>query len=134
MGYCVIVIAAIVKLPQIIKIINNKSTDGVSFGDVILDVKLDPNQVATQFSVVAYNISKQNPLSVYGERFMVGLQGIIVAILFLIYHKNSGLPSREIGGLLIILIIIWAAINPAYFPNYILDNVLIVQIFVCNCM
>jgi uncharacterized protein with PQ loop repeat len=38
MGYCVMAVAAVVKLPQIIKVINNKSTKGVSFGDVILDV------------------------------------------------------------------------------------------------
>jgi hypothetical protein len=38
MGYCVILMAAITKFPQIAKIIKNKSTLGVSFGDIILDV------------------------------------------------------------------------------------------------
>lgn len=39
LGYAVVAGAAIVKVPQIVKIVKKKSTFGVSFAGVILEVK-----------------------------------------------------------------------------------------------
>lgn len=41
LGYAVVAGAAIVKVPQIIKIVKKKSTFGVSFAGVILEVKIN---------------------------------------------------------------------------------------------
>ena len=49
LGYCIITGAAIVKLPQVIKIIQKKSTFGVSFESVVLE------QI-TMISAIAYNV------------------------------------------------------------------------------
>ena len=78
-------------------------------------------------------MNQQNPFSIYGERFMVAIQITIVAVLFIVYsNKKVGLPIKEICGLVIIIIIFWTAVNPVYFPKYILDNILIAQIILCK--
>ena len=51
--------ATIVKVPQIVKIIQKKSTFGVSFESIVLEA-------VTQISMVAYNIYRENPFSIYG--------------------------------------------------------------------
>jgi uncharacterized protein with PQ loop repeat len=58
LGYAVITGAFIVKVPQIVKILQKKSTLGVSFEAVILE------QI-TQTSAMAYNIYRQNPINIY---------------------------------------------------------------------
>lgn len=59
LGYGIVVGAAIVKVPQILKIVTKQSIYGVSFESVFLEE-------ITQIASVAYNIYKGNPFSIYG--------------------------------------------------------------------
>lgn len=57
LGYAVVAGAAIVKVPQIIKIVKKKSTFGVSFAGVILEVKINQNSVV--YSTISCSLQHQ---------------------------------------------------------------------------
>jgi hypothetical protein len=88
-------------------------------------------QVFTQLSAVAYNIYRSNPFSVYGETLFIAIQCIFILFLFILYGEGS----KRILYLLTLLpvgAVFYAAINPAYFPRYIIDNAMVAQIILCT--
>jgi mannose-P-dolichol utilization defect protein 1 len=78
--------ATIVKVPQIIKILKNKSTYGVSFESVFLEE-------ITQIASVAYNIYRNNPFSIYGETLLITYQMMVIHALFIILDKDNRLKA-----------------------------------------
>jgi len=130
LGYCVVVGAAIVKLPQIIKIIQRKSVFGVSFTSVLFEVISYVIQSSTQISAVAYNIYRSNPFSVYGETLLITLQMIVIHLLFAIFDGKK--RTFYAFTLIPVLVIFWAAFHSEYFPQYVLENTITVQIILCN--
>ena len=119
LGYAVVAGAAIVKVPQIIKIVKKKSTFGVSFAGVILEVTNNQTQSFTQLSAVAYNISRDNPFSVYGETLFIAVQSVIIHLLFVAYSNDKG-RSTYVLSLIPVLMVFYAAIHPTYFPQYVI--------------
>ncbi|KAF9585963.1 hypothetical protein BGW38_010778 [Lunasporangiospora selenospora] len=82
LGLGIVAGGAIVKVPQIIKIVQAQSAEGVSFSSYMLET------LASVISL-AYNIRQQNPLSTYGETFFVTIQNLIILSLMMFYRGKG---------------------------------------------
>jgi mannose-P-dolichol utilization defect 1 len=76
----------LVKVPQIVKIINAKSAEGISIYSVLLDL------VAITFHF-SYSFVKGFPFSAWGDGVFVGIQTAIIAALVFLYGHKSALRS-----------------------------------------
>jgi mannose-P-dolichol utilization defect protein 1 len=86
LGYGIVAGASIVKLPQIILILKNKSIKGLN----VLSFELE----VVGFTIaLAYALWKQLPFSAYGELVFLLLQGIIQLSLIYYYAENLGLST-----------------------------------------
>eukprot|EP00246_Nothoceros_aenigmaticus_P016752 TRINITY_DN780_c0_g2_i1.p1 TRINITY_DN780_c0_g2~~TRINITY_DN780_c0_g2_i1.p1 ORF type:complete len:242 (-),score=16.64 TRINITY_DN780_c0_g2_i1:366-1091(-) len=85
LGYAIIAASTIVKLPQIIIILRNKSIKGLSVSSFELEV--------VGFTIaLAYCIFKQLPFSAYGELFFLLIQALTLIILIYHYSPSLGPP------------------------------------------
>ncbi|KAF9955533.1 hypothetical protein BGZ72_003645 [Mortierella alpina] len=83
LGLGIVAGGAIVKVPQIIKIVQARSAKGVSLSSYMLET------LACVISL-AYNIRQNNPISTYGETFFVTIQNLAILGLMLHYAgKNT---------------------------------------------
>ncbi|KAG9066922.1 hypothetical protein KI688_012834 [Linnemannia hyalina] len=83
LGLGIVAGGAIVKVPQIIKIVQARSAKGISFYAYMLET------LACVISL-AYNVRSKNPISTYGETFFVTLQNLAIIGLMLRYSgKNT---------------------------------------------
>ena len=85
----------------------------------------------TQISAVGYNVARGNPFSVYGETLLISIQMILIHTLFLIFGSKD---KKKIFFVILIpiLLVFWTALHPEYFPNYVIENAMIVQIVLCS--
>ncbi|KAG0307625.1 hypothetical protein BGZ98_010222 [Dissophora globulifera] len=83
LGLGIVAGGAIVKVPQIVKIVQARSAKGISFSSYMLET------LACVISL-AYNVRQNNPISTYGETFFVTLQNLAILGLMLHYTgKNT---------------------------------------------
>lgn len=83
LGYSIIVGSAMVKLPQIIKLLQAKSAVGLSLNALLAEM------VAYMFTM-SYAVHKEFPFSAWGECLFVGAQNLIIVILVLSYSQSYG--------------------------------------------
>jgi hypothetical protein len=82
---------------------------------------------------VAYNINRENPFSVYGETLFIAVQCAIILLLFIAYaDPKSGKKGIYMGTLVLVGLVFYAALYPAYFPRYVIDNAMVAQMILCN--
>ncbi|KAF9354498.1 hypothetical protein BGX26_007673 [Mortierella sp. AD094] len=82
LGFGIVAGGAIVKVPQIIKIVQAHSAQGLSLSSYSLET------LACVIGL-AYNIREGHPLSTYGETFFVTIQNLIILGLMLHYSGRS---------------------------------------------
>jgi len=82
LGFGIVAGGAIVKVPQIIKIVQARTAKGVSVSSYLLET------LACVISL-AYNIRQNNPISTYGETFFVTIQNLIILGLMLHYSGKN---------------------------------------------
>ncbi|KAF9114290.1 hypothetical protein BGX27_011268 [Mortierella sp. AM989] len=82
LGFGIVAGGAIVKVPQIIKIVQARSAQGLSLISYLLET------LACVIGL-AYNIRLNHPLSTYGETFFVTIQNLIILGLMLHYSGRS---------------------------------------------
>jgi len=80
-GYVIIAASFLLKIPQILKIVNAKSVYGLSFSMFILEL------IGYTISL-AYSINSKFPLSTYGELFAITLQNMVIVYLLFSYTNN----------------------------------------------
>ncbi|XP_057302400.1 mannose-P-dolichol utilization defect 1 protein-like [Hydractinia symbiolongicarpus] len=81
LGYGIILGAILVKIPQIIKLVQAKSGVGVSV------LSLFAEMTAIMFGV-AYAVKQKFPFSSWGESLFIGIQDLILMILIFFYARN----------------------------------------------
>ncbi|KAM7200463.1 choline-sulfatase [Rhypophila sp. PSN 637] len=86
LGVGIVGASAVVKVPQIIKLVRSKSASGVSF----LSYALETSSLLTS---LAYNFRNQNPFSTYGESALIMGQNVIITMLVLKYSGQPGLAA-----------------------------------------
>lgn len=106
LGYGIIVLGSIVKLPQVLKIFSAKSGVGISLFGVILEL------MAITFNG-SYSFRKNFPLSAWGECIALALETAMVAYLVLWYE---GRKLRAFSFLFIWAGILYTLNHPTLVP------------------
>ncbi|PVU89682.1 hypothetical protein BB561_005225 [Smittium simulii] len=90
LGFGLVLGGSIVKIPQIYKILKQKSAFGLSMSSVILEC-------LSNIITFMYNISNHNPFSTFGESFFIGIQNFY--IIAIIHSINKTTPKSTLVGL-----------------------------------
>eukprot|EP00347_Sterkiella_histriomuscorum_P022985 403336391 len=86
-GYLIIAGAFIIKVPQILKIMKNKSVAGISKYMFYIEMMMYINSSG-------YSIHNKIPFSVYGENLIILAQNIIIVFLFWTYNKSVSIIEK----------------------------------------
>jgi len=81
LGVGIIGASSIVKVPQIIKLVNSKSASGVSFLSYLLET-------AAYLIGLAYNFRQGFPISTYGETGLILVQNVVITALVVSFWRN----------------------------------------------
>ena len=91
LGIGIVSMSAIVKLPQLLKILNSKSVEGLSFPSYLLET--------SAFAIsLAYSARNGFPFSTYGENALVAAQNVVIAALILHLSGKSAGAAVFVGG------------------------------------
>lgn len=92
LGIAIIGASTIVKVPQIVKLVNSKSAEGVSFLSYLLET-------VAYLITLAYNYRNGFPFSTYGETALILIQNVVISTLILRYSGQNGFAATFLGGL-----------------------------------
>ncbi|XP_067003372.1 mannose-P-dolichol utilization defect 1 protein homolog [Anabrus simplex] len=101
LGLGIIAGSVMVKVPQITKILNSKSAEGISILSVLLDL-------FAITSSVAYSFVKGFPFSAWGEGLFLAVQTAIIATLVLLY---GGSLVRAVGFVISYVILLFVLLS-----------------------
>lgn len=104
LGYAIIVMGSIVKLPQVFKIFRAKSGTGITVFGVLLEL------LAITFNS-CYSYRNNFPLSAWGESISLAIETALIAFLVLWYN---GLTGKALSFLIIYPGIVYALIHPSF--------------------
>lgn len=92
LGIGIIGASAVVKIPQLLKLLNSQSAAGVSFLSYALET--------TAYLVgLAYNARQGFPFSTYGETALIAVQNVAIAVLVLKYSGQSAAAAAFVAAL-----------------------------------
>ncbi|KAI8136728.1 hypothetical protein BJV82DRAFT_638587 [Fennellomyces sp. T-0311] len=103
LGLGIVVGGSIVKIPQILTIINSGSARGLSLASYLLETLA----CCITFS---YNWRQANPFSTYGETIFLTVQNIIITLLILFYGQRFGETLAALVGYVAVLYILTSMI------------------------
>jgi mannose-P-dolichol utilization defect 1 len=83
LGLAIVGASAIVKVPQILKLVNSRSSAGVSFMSYAMET-------ASLLITLSYNVRQQFPFSTYGESALIAVQDVVIGVLVLSF---AGKPA-----------------------------------------
>jgi mannose-P-dolichol utilization defect protein 1 len=92
LGIGIIAASSIVKVPQILKLLNSKSASGISFLSYLLET-------SAYLISLAYNVRQGFPFSTYGETGLIMAQNVVIAILVLQYTGRSSTAAAFVAAL-----------------------------------
>ncbi|CBX95131.1 hypothetical protein IAQ61_009762 [Plenodomus lingam] len=92
LGIGIIGASSIVKIPQLLKLLNSQSAEGMSFLSYLLES-------SAYLISLSYNVRHGFPFSTYGETALILVQNIAIATLVLKYSGNGLGIAGWIGGL-----------------------------------
>ena len=90
LGIAIVGASAVVKVPQILKLINSRSSAGVSFVSYALET-------ASLLITLSYGVRNQFPFSTYGESALIAVQDIAVGVLVLNYAGKSAAAAAFVA-------------------------------------
>ncbi|KAK1781831.1 hypothetical protein QBC45DRAFT_27457 [Copromyces sp. CBS 386.78] len=92
LGIGIVAASSIVKVPQIIKLVNSKSASGVSFLSYLLET-------SSLLTSLAYNVRNGFPFSTFGETALILGQNVIISVLVLKYSGRAGIAALFVAVL-----------------------------------
>ncbi|XP_012541412.1 mannose-P-dolichol utilization defect 1 protein homolog [Monomorium pharaonis] len=101
--------SVLVKVPQIMKILKNKSGEGINIFSVLLDL----------FAITAmssYSFISRFPFSAWGDGVFLGLQTLIIAVLVMYYNGDTTKATTFLSAYLAII----CAANSGLTPIHVL--------------
>ncbi|EMD89706.1 hypothetical protein COCC4DRAFT_125988 [Bipolaris maydis ATCC 48331] len=93
LGIGIIGASSIVKIPQLLKLLNSQSADGLSFLSYLLES-------GSYLISLAYNVRHGFPFSTFGETALILVQNIAIASLVLKYSGRGIGIAAWVGGLM----------------------------------
>ena len=92
LGVGIIGTSAVVKVPQLLKLLNSQSAEGISFLSYLLET--------TSYLIsLAYNVRNQFPFSTYGEVALIAIQNVAISVLVLQYSGRGPAAAVFVAGL-----------------------------------
>lgn len=107
LGIGIIGASSIVKVPQLLKLLNSQSAEGISFLSYLLET-------SSYLITLAYNVRQGFPFSTYGEIALILVQNVAIAALVLRFSGKTAGSAAWIAGL--------AAAGYALFDGKIVDK------------
>jgi mannose-P-dolichol utilization defect protein 1 len=98
LGIAIVGASAVVKVPQILKLINSRSSAGVSFVSYALET-------ASLLITLSYGVRNQFPFSTYGESALIAVQDIAVGVLVLNF---AGKPAAAAAFVAVVAASVYA--------------------------
>ncbi|TKX21027.1 PQ loop repeat-containing protein 7 [Elsinoe australis] len=92
LGIGIISASSIVKIPQLLKLLNSQSAAGVSFLSYFLET-------AAYLVTLAYNVRQGFPFSTYGETALIAVQNVAIATLVLHFSGLTSAAGVFVAGL-----------------------------------
>jgi mannose-P-dolichol utilization defect protein 1 len=92
LGIGIIATSSIVKVPQILKLINSKSSSGISFLSYVLET-------SSYLISLAYNFRQGFPFSTYGETALILVQNVVITVLVLQYSGKATMAGLFVAAL-----------------------------------
>lgn len=92
LGVAIVSASAVVKIPQLLKLLNSQSAEGVSFLSYLLET-------SSYLITLLYNIRNQFPFSTYGEMAFIVIQDIAISVLVLQYSGRASAAAVFVAGL-----------------------------------
>lgn len=92
LGIAIIGASSIVKIPQLLKLLNSQSAEGISFLSYLLET-------SSYLISLAYNVRNGFPFSTYGEVALIAVQNIAISILVLQYSGKGPAAALFVAGL-----------------------------------
>ncbi|KAK5172099.1 uncharacterized protein LTR77_003737 [Saxophila tyrrhenica] len=92
LGIGIIGASSIVKIPQLLKLLNSQSAEGISFLSYLLET-------ASYLITLMYNIRNGFPFSTYGEVALIAVQNIAISVLILQYSGKTPAAAAFVAGL-----------------------------------
>ncbi|KAF2103006.1 mannose-P-dolichol utilization defect 1 protein [Rhizodiscina lignyota] len=92
LGIGIICASSIVKIPQLLKLLNSRSSEGISFLSYLLET-------SAFIITLAYNVRQGFPFSTYGETALIAVQNVAIATLVLQFSGKGAGAAVFIAGL-----------------------------------
>ena len=90
LGLAIVGASAIVKVPQILKLINSRSSEGVSFTSYALET-------ASLLITLSYNFRQGFPFSTFGESALIAVQDVVVGVLVLAFAGRQAAAATFVA-------------------------------------
>lgn len=94
LGIGIVGASAVVKVPQILKLLKSKSAEGVSFLSYLLET-------SAYLISLAYNVRNGFPFSTFGETAFIMGQNVVISILVLNYSGRPAMAALFVAALAI---------------------------------
>ncbi|KAG5921899.1 hypothetical protein E4U42_005678 [Claviceps africana] len=107
LGIGIVAASAIVKVPQIAKLVRSQSAEGVSFLSYLLET-------SAYLITLAYNVRNGFPFSTFGETALIMGQNVIICVLVLRYSGRAGTAAVLVAAL--------ATALAALFAEHVVDR------------
>lgn len=92
LGIAIVGASAVVKIPQLLTLVQSQSAEGLSFLSYLLET--------TSFVItLAYNVRNGFPFSTFGETAFIAVQNIAIAVLILVYSGQQPAAAAFVAGL-----------------------------------
>lgn len=98
LGLAIVGASAIVKVPQILKLIGSQSSAGVSFVSYALET-------ASLLITLSYGVRNKFPFSTYGESALIAVQDVVVGVLVLSF---AGRPTAAAAFVAVVAASVYA--------------------------
>ncbi|OKL56479.1 hypothetical protein UA08_08104 [Talaromyces atroroseus] len=108
LGLAIVGTSAIVKVPQILKLVNSRSSAGVSFISYAMET-------ASLLITLSYNVRQRFPFSTYGESAFIAVQDVVIGVLVLSF---AGKPA----GAAAFVAVVAASIYALLFDQNLVDG------------
>lgn len=107
LGLAIIGGSLLVKVPQIVKILKNKSGEGINVFSVLLDL----------FAITAmlsYSFMRGFPFSAWGDAVFLGFQTLIIAVLVMHYNGDTTKATAFLSAYLAVLFAANSGLTPIH--------------------
>ncbi|KAF7715758.1 Mannose-P-dolichol utilization defect 1 protein [Penicillium ucsense] len=108
LGIAIVGASAVVKVPQILKLINSRSSAGVSFASYALET-------ASLLITLSYSVRNGFPFSTFGETALIAIQDVAIGVLVLTFAGRSAAAATFVA-------IVAAAVYALLFDQNLIDG------------